>query len=171
MVNGAYRFDGTIRDNLTSTTADFPGDAARTVTLAAVTGSGNAGRYTITITDGQTLFGGTPGRFLFRIQNAVTSTTYRAIVKADYPSSPEESLVSTAGCVGCHGDNGGGGFHYSYPADGATCVVCHDAANTTYPYLVDIGHGIHSSHIRPSGEFVLETKPGAGRRARGPTRK
>ncbi|HET9062648.1 MAG TPA: hypothetical protein VFO62_05115, partial [Candidatus Binatia bacterium] len=161
-INGAYRYDGDIRDNLTSTTADFEGDVARTVTLAAVSGSDNAGRYTITIVDGETLFGGVDaaGRFLFRIQNATGGSGNRALVTVDYPSSPDDALVSMAGCSNCHGVGGNGGFHYGYPANGATCTVCHDATNTDYPRLFDIGHGIHASHIMPSGEYVLLDKDG-----------
>jgi OmcA/MtrC family decaheme c-type cytochrome len=36
------------------------------------------------------------------------------------------------------------------------CVVCHEAANTTYPRFVTLGHSIHNSELMPGGEFVLE---------------
>lgn len=154
-VTTAHRFDGANRDNLNAVDAAFPGDAVRTVTLAGGTG----GNYTITIANGQALFGAIPSRYLFRLQTATGSATTRAIVMGDYPSSPDQKLVSTAGCSGCHGANGNG-YHYGYPANGANCTVCHDAANTNYPPLIDIGHGIHASHGMPSGEFALKTKNG-----------
>jgi OmcA/MtrC family decaheme c-type cytochrome len=155
-INGAYRYDGTNRDNLTAVDAAFPGDAIRTVTLAG----GTSGNYTVTITNGATLFGAIPSRYLFRLQTAAGSAGVRALAMGNYPTSPDASLVSEAGCSGCHGVNGGGGFHYGYPTNGATCAVCHKAANTNYPRLADIGHGIHASHGMPSGEFVLETVNG-----------
>ena len=153
-INGAYRFDGTNRDDLIAVDAAFPGDAVRTLTFAG----GPDGNYTVTIVNGATLFGAIPSRYLIRLETASGLVPrIRAIGTGDYPSSPDDALVSSAGCSGCHGTNGGGGFHYGYPANGATCTVCHDAANTNYPRLMDIGHGIHASHGMPSGEFVLET--------------
>ncbi len=156
-VTGAYRYDGTNRDNLTAVDAAFPGDAVRTFTLAG----GANGNYTVTITDGVTLFGAVPSRYLFRLETASGLVPrIRALAMGNYPTSPDGDLVSAAGCTGCHGVNGGGGFHYGYPTNGATCAVCHNAANTNYPRLADIGHGIHASHGMPSGEFVLETVNG-----------
>jgi len=156
-VSGAYRFDGTNRDDLNAVDAAFPGDAVRTLTFAGGTG----GNYTVTITNGVTLFGAVPSRYLIRLETASgLLPRVRALGTGDYPSSPDGNLVSSAGCTGCHGTDGGGGFHYGYPTNGAACTVCHNAANTNYPRLVDIGHGIHASHGMPSGEFVLETVNG-----------
>ncbi len=169
-LNGAYRFDGANRDNLTSATLDaaFPTDAQRTVTLAPV--AGTPGNYTITIVDGETLFGGVPSRYLFRLQKSSTdSTAPRALVTVDYPSSPDDAVVSSAGCSSCHGVNGGGGFHYSYPANGAVCTVCHEAANVAdAPWTIDMGHGIHASHLMPSGEFEVTKKDGSSLTDRNP---
>jgi len=161
-------FNGTLRNQLDRVEATVPGDV---ITPAMLSG-GTGGNYTITIDGGFTAYGAVPSRYLFRPDTGSASVPrIRAVVTVDYPSSPDGALVSSAGCLECHGANGGGGFHYGYPASGATCTVCHDATNTTYPYLVGIGHGIHSSHIRPSGEYVLETKPGATTPARGPTKR
>ena len=150
VLDRGYQFNGTLRNTLNSIDATVPGDVVTTATLAGGTG----GNYTITIDGGVTAYGLIPSRYLFRLQTATGSAGQRAIVIGDYPSSPDAALVSTAGCSGCHGNNGGGGFHYSYPANGATCTVCHDADNTNYPRLLDIGHGIHNSHGMPGGEFV-----------------
>jgi len=156
-ITAAHRFDGTNRDDLTAVDAAFPGDAVRTLTLAGGTG----GNYTVTITNGATLFGAIPSRYLIRLETASGLVPrVRALAVDNYPTSPDGSLVSAAGCTGCHGENGGGGFHYGYPTNGAACTVCHSAANTNYPRMVDIGHGIHASHLMPSGEFVLETVNG-----------
>jgi hypothetical protein len=139
-VNRDYRYDGTNRND------------AGTVTTAVSTGDGN---YTITVPNGAAN-AGVNSRYLFRVVST-SNTDNRAIVLGDFPAAPDDELVSSAGCSGCHGNDGDGGFHYSYPMSGANCTVCHDAANTNYPRLVDIGHGIHNSHEMPSGEFVLET--------------
>jgi OmcA/MtrC family decaheme c-type cytochrome len=156
-VSAAHRFDGTNRDDLTAVDAAFPGDAVRTLTFAGGTG----GNYTVTIKDGVTLFGAIPSRYLIRLETASGLVPrVRALTTANYPSSPDADLVSAAGCTGCHGSNGGGGFHYGYPTNGAACVVCHEAKNTNYPRMLDIGHGIHASHLMPSGEFVLKTVNG-----------
>jgi hypothetical protein len=85
-INGAYRFDGTNRDNLTAVDGAFPGDAVRTLTLAGGTG----GNYTVTITDGVTLFGAAPSRYLFRLETASGLVPrVRALATGDYPSSPD----------------------------------------------------------------------------------
>ncbi len=141
-----YRYDGTTRIDLS--------DSGNAVTLAG----GTNGNYTATIANGAALGN---SRYMLRIANSTDAATRtNAIVVGDYPASPDAALVSTAGCSGCHGTNGGGGFHYGYPANGAACTVCHDAANTNYPRLLDIGHGIHASHGMPDGEFVLKTVNG-----------
>ena len=160
-VNGlstAYQFNGTLRNQLDRVEATVPGD----VITPAVLSGGTGGNYTITVDGGFTAYGAIPSRYLFRPETGTgVLPRIRAIVTGDFPSSPDQTLVSAAGCSGCHGNNGGGGFHYSYPANGAACTVCHNATNTNYPRLLDIGHGIHASHGMPSGEFVLETVDGA----------
>ena len=164
-INGAYRFDGTNRDDLTAVDAAFPGDAVRTLTFAGGTG----GNYTVTITNGATLFGAIPSRYLIRLETASGLVPrVRALGTGDYPSSPDQTLVSSAGCTGCHGTNGGGGFHYGYPANGAACTVCHDAVNVNdAPWTADMGHSIHASHLMPSGEFELKKKDGTSFTATG----
>jgi OmcA/MtrC family decaheme c-type cytochrome len=111
---------------------------------------GTSGNYTITVTNGAAI-AGVNARYLFRIENAEGN---RAVVVGDYPNSPDETLVSSAGCQGCHGDSGGS-FHYGYPASGKTCTVCHDATNTTYPRTIALGHSIHNSHNMPDGKYVM----------------
>jgi OmcA/MtrC family decaheme c-type cytochrome len=141
-----YRYAGGQRIDLS--------DSGTPVTLAG----GTSGNYTATIANGAAIGN---SRYMLRIANSTDSATRtNAIVVGDYPASPDQSLVSSAGCSGCHGTNGGGGFHYGYPANGATCTVCHDATNTNYPRLIDIGHGVHASHGMPSGEYVLKTVDG-----------
>jgi OmcA/MtrC family decaheme c-type cytochrome len=142
-----YRYAGGLRTDLS--------DSGTPVTLAGGTG----GNYTATITGGAAY---PNSRYLIRVATSTDAATrVNALVVGDYPASPDQSLVSTAGCSSCHGTNGGGGFHYGYPANGAACTVCHDATNTNYPRLADIGHGIHASHGMPSGEFELTTVDGA----------
>ena len=148
-----YQFDGSLRNTIDTIDATVPGDVAVPVTFTP----GTAGNYTITLEGGYTQFGAIPSRYAFRIEGA--AGTPRAMVMGDFPSSPDENLVSTAGCSGCHGTMGNG-FHYGYPTNGATCTVCHDATNTTYPRLVAIGHGIHNSHNMPGGEFQLKDTAG-----------
>ena len=118
---------------------------------------GTSGNYTITIANGASI-AATNARYLFRIQNPAG---VRAVVVGDYPASPDQTLVSTAGCSGCHGNAGERGFHYGYPGNGAACTVCHDAVNTTYPRLVDIGHGVHNVHGMPDGQYVLKMTDGS----------
>ena len=148
-----YQFDGSLRNTIDTIDATVPGDVAVPVTFTP----GTAGNYTITLEGGYTQFGAIPSRYAFRIEGA--AGTPRAMVMGDFPSSPDENLVSAAGCSGCHGTMGNG-FHYGYPTNGATCTVCHDATNTTYPRLVNIGHGIHNSHNMPGGEFQLKDTAG-----------
>lgn len=113
---------------------------------------GSSGNYTITITNGAAI-AAVNARYLFRIENAAA---VRAMVVGDYPLAPDESLVSEAGCSSCHSTMGNG-FHYGTPVSGKNCTVCHDATNTTYPRLINIGHGIHNSHNMPGGEYDLQT--------------
>ena len=153
----SYQFDGTLRNSLGAIDDTVPGDV---LTPATLTG-GTDGNYTVTIDGGVTQYGTVPSRYLFRLLTAVGGSGNRVIVVGDYPSSPDESLVSSAGCSGCHGNGGNGGVHYSFPFSGAACTVCHDATNTTLPRLFDIGHSVHNSHLMPSGEYVLETTDGA----------
>jgi OmcA/MtrC family decaheme c-type cytochrome len=156
VVGRQYQFNGTLRNTLNTVDATVPGDV---VTPTTITGGTN-GNYTLTIDNGFATYGAIPSRYLFRLETPSGSSLPRAILTFDYPSAPDGvKLVSTAGCSDCHG-NSGGSFHYSYPADGAACTVCHDATNTTYPRTVDIGHGIHNSHNMPSGEFHLKTTTG-----------
>ena len=167
-VSTAYQFNGTLRNSLNSLDVDnpatttvnesVPGDV---VTLATISG-GTGGNYTITIDGGFTQYGAVPSRYLFRPERPAAGDLprIRAIVMSDFASSPDQNLVSTAGCTGCHGDNGNG-FHYGYPTDGRNCTVCHDATNTNYPWTIDIGHGIHASHGMPSGEYEVTLKDGS----------
>ncbi|MCJ7453839.1 MAG: hypothetical protein MUO39_15415 [Steroidobacteraceae bacterium] len=154
-VSTAYQFDGTLRNALNSVEASVPGDVATPVTLSG----GTSGNYTITITNGFTQYGAVPSRYLFRLQRDALGDLprIRAIVMNNYPSAPDQELVSTAGCSGCHSTMGNG-FHYGYPVSGQNCTVCHDATNTNYPYLVNIGHGVHNSELMPAGSFDLKTK-------------
>jgi OmcA/MtrC family decaheme c-type cytochrome len=151
-LNRQYQFAGGLRNNLGSVDSTIPGDVVTPSTLSGGTG----GNYTITVAGGA-IHAATNSRYLFRVENPAG---VRAVVVGDYPSAPDGALVSSAGCSGCHGNAGEGGFHYGYPASGATCTVCHDATNTNYPRLVNIGHGIHNAHGMPSGEYVLETVNG-----------
>ena len=151
-VSTAYQFNGDLRNSLNSVDATIPGDVATPVTLAG----GTNGNYTITIAGGFTAYGAIPSRYLFRLDRPATgSAGVRAIVMGNYPSSPDEDLVSTAGCSGCHSTMGNG-FHYGYPTSGENCTVCHDATNTTYPRLVNIGHGVHNSELMPTGSYDLQ---------------
>ncbi|HET7204577.1 MAG TPA: hypothetical protein VFI92_14535, partial [Steroidobacteraceae bacterium] len=144
-----YRFDGELRSDLSDSTPSTP------VTLAG----GTDGNYTATI-DGGAAYGNS--RYLIRVANSTDpETRISAVVVGDYPSAPDDALVSSAGCSGCHGNGGNGGFHYGYPASGATCTVCHDATNVNNaPYLMDLGHSLHASHLMPSGEYSLKNKDG-----------
>jgi OmcA/MtrC family decaheme c-type cytochrome len=156
-VERAYQYNGTLRNTLGSIDTSVPGDV---VTAATISGGTN-GNYTVTIDGGYTAYGAIPSRYMFRLATALGSSGARAIVTGDFPSSPDQNLVSSAGCSGCHGNTTTGEPHYSYPINGAACVVCHEATNTTYPRMVDIGHGIHASHGMPSGEFKLQTTDGS----------
>lgn len=132
-VNRDYRFDGTDRLDLgTVVTATDLGSGNYTVILPGAAANGNS-------------------RYLLRVANAAG---IRALVSGDYPASPVTPLVSSQACVNCHSTTGQG-FHYSYPLDGNVCVVCHNAANTTYPRLPMLIHGIHNSEQMPSGKFIL----------------
>jgi OmcA/MtrC family decaheme c-type cytochrome len=152
VVGRGYQFNGTLRNSLGAIDATVPGDV---ITTATITG-GTSGNYTVTVDNGFATYGAVPSRYMFRLEtpSGVTPST-RAIVTTDFPSSPDDTLVSAAGCSGCHGDSGGS-FHYGYPANGATCTVCHDATNTSYPRTIVLGHSIHNSHNMPSGHFELE---------------
>jgi hypothetical protein len=152
VVGRGYQFNGTLRNSLGSIDATVPGDV---LTPATITG-GTSGNYTVTIDNGFATYGAVPSRYMLRLETAsgITPST-RAIVVADFPSSPDANIVSSAGCSGCHGDSGGS-FHYGYPADGRACTVCHDATNTSYPRTIALGHSIHNSHNMPSGHFELE---------------
>ncbi len=151
----AYQFNGALRNTLNSIDASVPGDVVTTATLAG----GTSGNYTITITDGFLVYGAIPSRYLFRLETALGSAEPRAMVMGNYPSAPDEELVGTAGCTGCHSTMGNG-FHYGYPTSGQNCTVCHDADNTTYPRLINIGHGIHNSEQMPGGSYDLKTTTG-----------
>ena len=156
-VSTAYQFNGTLRNPLNAADATIPGDVATPVTIAG----GPSGNYTITIDGGFTAYGAVPSRYLFRPETVSgVIPRVRAIVMGEFAGSPDDSLLSTAGCTGCHGSNGNG-FHYGYPLDGRNCTVCHDATNTTYPRLVSIGHGIHNSHLMPAGSYDLKTTDGS----------
>ncbi|MFA5517115.1 MAG: hypothetical protein WDA20_12585 [Desulfuromonadales bacterium] len=135
-VNRDYRFDGVDRLDLGE------------VTAATDLGGGN---YSV-ILPGAATNGNS--RYLLRVQNAAGT---RALVMADYPAAPVADLATDQACVDCHG-NQTSGFHYSYPVGVAQCVVCHDAANTTYPRLPELIHGIHNSHNMPSGQYVLDAE-------------
>ncbi len=151
-----YQFNGTLRNTLNSIDATVPGDVLTPATLSG----GTSGNYTITITNGFSVYGATPSRYLFRLETPLGSAEPRAMVMGDYPSSPDQTLVSQAGCTGCHSTMGNG-FHYGYPTNGLNCTVCHDATNTTYPRLVNIGHGIHNSEQMPAGSYELKTTTGS----------
>jgi OmcA/MtrC family decaheme c-type cytochrome len=136
---------------------------------AAVSISGGTnGDYTITIPGAAANL---DSRYLLTIWNAAEAALadearpagYRAIVLFDYPAAPVTDLLgsTSTSCEDCHG-GAGNGFHYGYPAyGGKTCVVCHDAANTNYPRLVNVAHGIHNSANMPTGKFTLSTVDGA----------
>jgi len=150
-----YQFNGTLRNTIDAIDATVPGDVVVPVTFTP----GTNGNYTITLEGGFTQFGAIPSRYLFRLETPTGSLAPRAMVLADFPSSPDQSLVSSAGCSGCHGSNGNG-FHYGYPVDGRNCTVCHKATNTTYPRLISIGHSIHASRMWPGEEFQLKDTNG-----------
>lgn len=152
----AYQFNGDLRNSLMAIDATVPGDVVTPVTVAG----GAGGNYTITIDGGFTQYGAVPSRYLFRLATPLGSAGPRAMVSADFPSSPDQKVVSAAGCSDCH-SNDGHSFHYGFPADGANCTVCHDATNTTYPRLMAIGHGIHNSHHMPDGQYELKRTNGA----------
>jgi len=156
-VSTAYQFNGTLRNALnTANEAGITPDPATPVTVAGGTG----GNYTITVAGGWTAYAATPSRYLFRLERPASGDLprIRAIVMGNYTEAPEAGgipLVGTAGCSGCHSTMGNG-FHYGYPTSGQNCTVCHDATNTTYPRLVNIGHGIHNSELMPGGSYTLE---------------
>ena len=107
---------------------------------------GTGGDYTITMTNAAA-YAAVNSRYLVRIENVAG---VRAIVMGDYPLAPDANLVSEAGCSNCHSTMGNG-FHYGTPVSGKNCTVCHDATNTNYPRLINIGHGIHNSELMPAG--------------------
>lgn len=137
VVNRDYRLDGATGDRLD----------LGTVTTATDNGSGN---YSVTLPGAAA---NANSRYLLRVTNA--SGLVRALVVGNYPASPVTTLVADSACTDCHG-NQTDGFHYSYPVSAQQCVVCHDAANTTYPRLYVLGHGIHNSHNMASGHFELD---------------
>ena len=119
----------------------------------ATLSGGAGGDYTITIAGGA-VYAATDSRYLFRVQNP-TGRPSRALIVGNFPDSPVVELASDQACIGCHGDTGQG-FHYGYPMGSQQCVVCHNASNTDYPRLVELAHGIHGAHDRPSGHYEFD---------------
>ncbi|HWJ04460.1 MAG TPA: hypothetical protein VNS57_01565, partial [Steroidobacteraceae bacterium] len=106
---------GVIDTTGTPPVATVPGDV---VTPALVAGGTN-GNYTITVTGGATAYAAINSRYAFRLVTPSTVTpTRRVMVTVDYPASPDQDLVSDAGCSGCHGAAGGGAHHYDFPVNG-----------------------------------------------------
>lgn len=150
-VDRQYRLDGTTLNRVTlagtliaSAIAEDPQNTDLNVT-----------QFTLTIPGAATV---TNSRFLFRIVDSASLSTAadrRIIVTFDYPASPVVDVLGDVACAKCHGSLGQG-FHYGYPVGGGkACVVCHDAVNTTYPRYYPMIHGIHNSHLMPTGEFQL----------------
>lgn len=153
-----YRLDGATMNRQDLSTDGTP------ATLV----SNSNGNYTITIAGGATAYGTINSRYLLRVQNtaeaalasAARPAGYRGMVEFDYPAAPVTDLLgsSSASCESCHGSMGNG-FHYGYPANGGkNCVVCHDAANTTYPILAPMIHGIHNSANMPTGKYTVSSR-------------
>jgi OmcA/MtrC family decaheme c-type cytochrome len=144
-----YRFDGTNRSD-----AGVP----------VLTGGTN-GNYTLTIPN-VAAANLVDSRYLFQVTTAAAASTSiegeRVIVTGDFPASPYADVVDGPACENCHSSMSVS-YHYATPNDQAptTCVICHDAANTTYPRLFNIGHGIHNSELMPGGSYQLTTTTGA----------
>jgi OmcA/MtrC family decaheme c-type cytochrome len=150
--------DGVAATNFTNLRTDYRFDGVDRLAMdSALEGTAPFadGDYTIRITGGAA-FAGENNRYLFRLRDEVTQIS--AVVAGDYPASPHDDVINNQACANCHGDNIS--IHYGYQI-GATlggfenlqCVVCHDAANTTYPRLIEVGHAVHNSANRPSGEW------------------
>jgi OmcA/MtrC family decaheme c-type cytochrome len=146
----AYRFDGLVRDTLSTDGDGVGADVATPVTLTG----GTDGNYTLTIAGGAIYTA--DSRYFIRIQNPAGT---RALVIDDYPAAPYVDVVDSGACANCHGDNSIG-FHYDYPVKAENCTVCHSASNTDYPRYINLGHGIHNSHNMPGGEFQLRDTAG-----------
>ncbi|TLM65283.1 MAG: hypothetical protein FDZ69_10570 [Deltaproteobacteria bacterium] len=139
VVNRDYRLDSATGDRLD----------LGAVTTAVDNGGGN---YAVTLPGAAA---NANSRYLLRVTN--TAGIVRALVVGDYPAAPVTSLAADSACTDCHGTQSDL-FHYSYPVGQAQCVVCHDAANTTYPRFVTLGHSIHNSHNMASGHFELDAE-------------
>jgi OmcA/MtrC family decaheme c-type cytochrome len=131
----AYRFDGA-REQYAPGTVEFANNGG--------------GEYTITVVGGGA-DAAIDSRYMFQIQNPAEQL---AIVYGVYPSDPRADAVSVESCQNCHGPTGEpAGIHYSYPLNVAQCAVCHEASNTTYPRLIELGHSVHNSHHMPEGNW------------------
>lgn len=161
-VNGVNKtnYDGFYKRNATSapTTYRLDGPTMNRISIAAgdaILSGGTSGNYTITLLNAAA---NPNSRYLLAIWNAAEYALptakpagARALVMFDYPTSPVTDVLGTnsKSCEDCHGSYGNG-FHYGFPAyGGKTCVVCHDATNTTYPRLPALIHGIHKSGDMP----------------------
>jgi OmcA/MtrC family decaheme c-type cytochrome len=115
----------------------------------ATISGGAGGDYTVRLANAAASYAAVDSRYLIGIASASGTTAY---VVGDYPQAPVEDVVSNTACVNCHG-NSGTTHHYDTPTGAQQCVVCHDAANTDYPRLMEVAHGVHNSHHMPGGEW------------------
>ncbi|MBT1072232.1 multiheme c-type cytochrome [Pelotalea chapellei] len=148
----AYRLakDDMKRHPIAATGTDNDGTTPVLDTTGAASGD-----YKVTITGGAAK-AAIDSRYMFRLSDLPISGTNGAMLLVDYPNAPVTDLfgASSKSCEDCHGTLGNG-FHYGSPAyGGKTCVVCHDAVNTTYPRLPALIHGIHQSGNMPTGKFT-----------------
>jgi len=154
------KIDGQNVTDFVQLRSDYRYTAGATVDAGANAPTGGAGgNYSITIPNG-VASAGAASRYFFRVSNATTPGAVAAVVSGDYPAAAFVDAVSDESCNNCHGPTGiAAHVSFGYPGMTASqCVVCHKATSGL-PFLsfedswVGLVHGIHASHIMPSGSY------------------